>query len=159
MAVGRSTSTVTVNAAFLQEIKEVNAELWSLLENVREAFKDARRIRENGRHVIGLLENLRDQLALHFALEEAYGYFDGAVNVAPRLTIAATALRDEHRELYAKIRDLTDYVDGRYRSGRLSAAAETVSHDFLAYYDHLQRHERHEQDLIQQAYGDDLGVG
>ncbi|MBM4090224.1 MAG: hypothetical protein FJ276_12500, partial [Planctomycetes bacterium] len=64
MAVGRGTSTVTVNAAFLQEIKEVNAELWSLLENVREAFKDARRIRENGRHVIGLLENLRDQLAL-----------------------------------------------------------------------------------------------
>ena len=35
MTVITSTGTVTVNAAFLQEIKEVNQELWSLLADLR----------------------------------------------------------------------------------------------------------------------------
>ena len=35
MTVVTSTGTVTVNAAFLQEIKEVNQELWSLLACLR----------------------------------------------------------------------------------------------------------------------------
>jgi hypothetical protein len=159
MAVDRSTTTVTVNAAFLQEIKEVNAELWSLLEEVRKACSDVQNLRENGRRAVDLLENLRDQLALHFSLEEAFGYFDDPVIVAPQLSVMASALRDEHRALYAQIRDFTDDVDERYRSGKLPSTAPAVVARFQEYYDHLQQHENRENELIQQAYGDDIGVG
>jgi len=37
------------------------------------------------RHLVDWLSELRDQLALHFALEEAYGYFDEPLHVAPQL--------------------------------------------------------------------------
>ena len=41
MATTIRTTTVTVNAAFLQEIKEVNAELWQLIERLREICRTA----------------------------------------------------------------------------------------------------------------------
>jgi hypothetical protein len=84
MAVSTLTSTVTVNAAFLQEIKEVNHELWQLLADLRHRCQ---RPMAPGscRSLVEKLCQLRDQLALHFALEEAYGYFEDPVDVAPQL--------------------------------------------------------------------------
>ena len=99
MSVVTSTGTVTVNAAFLQEIKEVNQELWSLLAELRHRCQ--RPIAPGHcRQLIDKISLLRDQLALHFSLEEAYGYFDDPVDVAPQLSRQAEHLRSEHRELY-----------------------------------------------------------
>src|SRR4051794_20392387 len=65
MTVVTSTGTVTVNAAFLQEIKEVNQELWSLLADLRHRCQ--RPIAPSQcRLLIDKLCQLRDQLALHF---------------------------------------------------------------------------------------------
>ena len=127
MAVDRTTSTVTINAAFLQEIKEVNRDLWKLLEDTRQACSDPTNIREQARGTVELLENLRDQLALHFSLEEAYGYFNQPVHVEPRLSELASTLRGEHQNLYAMIRDLVEEVDEFRRSGQLPAKAERQS--------------------------------
>ena len=91
MAVSISTTTVTVNAAFLQEIKEVNHELWQLLADLRHRCQ--RPIAPGTcRVLVDKLCELRDQLALHFALEEAYGYFEDPVDVAPQLCRQADAL-------------------------------------------------------------------
>ena len=85
MTVVTMTGTVTVNAAFLQEIKEVDQELWSLLGDLRHRCQ--RPIAPGQcRLLIDKLCQLRDQLALHFSLEEAYGYFDDPVEVAPQLS-------------------------------------------------------------------------
>ena len=60
-----TTGTVTVNAAFLQEIKEVNQELWTLLADLRHRCQ--RPIAPAGcRYLIDKLSQFRDQLALHF---------------------------------------------------------------------------------------------
>ena len=60
--------------------------------------------------LIQLLSHLRDQLALHFSLEEAYGYFDEAINVAPELSLNAMQLRSQHGILFKDICDLADKI-------------------------------------------------
>jgi iron-sulfur cluster repair protein YtfE (RIC family) len=159
MAVERGTSTVTINAAFLQEIKQVNADLWKLLSEVQRVCGNSQRIRERRRHVVELLAELRDQLAMHFALEEAFGYFDDPLRVAPRLSATASQLRDEHKTLYAEISHLTDEVDAVERAGDLPTRARWVVEQFRTYYDLLQHHESRENELILDAYDEDIGVG
>src|SRR6187401_724617 len=101
------TATLTVNAAFLQEIKEVNQELWSLLADLRHRCQ--RPIAPSHcRLLIDRLCQLRDQLALHFSLEEAYGYFDDPLDAAPQLGHRAEQLRGEHRDLYGDFCDVIE---------------------------------------------------
>ncbi|MCI0360065.1 MAG: hypothetical protein L0211_16430, partial [Planctomycetaceae bacterium] len=64
MSVATLTATVTVNAAFLQEIKEVNQELWSLLSELRHRCQRPL-APAHCRLLIDKLCQLRDQLALH----------------------------------------------------------------------------------------------
>ena len=106
-----STTTVTVNAAFLQDIKEVNAELWKLLHDMRSLCSRPEAIRRRVNETVAMLSRLQDQLAMHFSLEEYYGYFDDPVSVAPRLSQKAVALRAEHRTLYLEIAAIVDRAE------------------------------------------------
>jgi hypothetical protein len=154
-----ATSTVTVNAAFLQEIKEVNQELYQLLDRGQRICLLPEPSAGTGRDLTDLLAELRDQLALHFALEEAYGYFEDPVFVAPRLSELAGELRAQHRELYLEMADLVDLVDRLSYRGRLAGQWSRVGERFLRFHGRLQAHEGRENELILQAYDDDLGVG
>ena len=108
MATTVGTSTVTVNAAYMQEIKEAHQELWDLVGTVQYLRGQPHQTRGKWRYCVEMLSRLRDQLALHFTLEEAYGYFDDPGSVAPQLNRAAQALRKEHSALY---RDVCQSVD------------------------------------------------
>src|SRR5262245_65898850 len=113
MSVVTSTGTVTVNAAFLQEIKEVNQELWTLLADLKHRCQ--RPIAPGQcRLLIDKLCQLRDQLALHFSLEEAYGYFDDPVEVAPQFSRSAEQLRGDHKQIYVELRDLFERAAQTY---------------------------------------------
>ena len=116
-----STATLTVNAAFLQEIKEVNQDLWRLLADIRRMCARPESIRADRSSFLTMLDDLRDQIGLHFALEEAYGYFEDPVHVAPQLCERAFELRAEHNELYLQISRLSDdaleLLDGDRVSG------------------------------------------
>ena len=159
MATITFTKTVTVNAAFLQEIKDVNQELWRLLEEVKHMCSRPISVRQSSRILVDRLSVLRDQLALHFALEEAYGYFDDPVMVDPRLSVQANRLRDEHRQLYVKICELVEFAERLNHRGEWASWLTRVSVGFHAFYDQLQSHESNEQELILAAYDDDIGVG
>lgn len=150
------TSTVTVNAAFLQEIKEVNQELWQQLAGLRHRCQ---RPLAPGmcRQLVEQLGQVRDQVALHFALEEAYGYFDDPVEVAPRLCRQADALRSEHKELYSQLSDLVDRAEQMLYQERLTALAVWVGPVFLEFDARLRSHEERENDLIFEAYDADIG--
>jgi hypothetical protein len=158
MATTRSTRTVTVNAAFLQEIKEVHAELWGSLKAVRQMVTEPLHVRSRRQRLIELLERLRDQLALHFALEEAYGYFDDPAYVAPRLCEQAAELRAEHRQLYTQLCDLVEDAQQWHYEGQWSLFRSSVAAEFAAFDSRFQLHESRENQLIQQEYGDDIGV-
>jgi hypothetical protein len=152
-------ATVTINAAFLQEIKEVNSELWQDLAHVRRAASALFSTRAQCLEFADLLARLRDLLALHFALEEAYGYFDDPVYVAPRLSERARGLRSQHQVLYLEVNRLVDLAEDLCSRGRVKTFKAVVAAGFEAFHRQLQAHEADEEELILQAYGDDLGVG
>ena len=154
-----TTRRVTVNAAFLQEIKEVNHDLWRLLADVRRMCDTPATIDSAPRRFFGLVEELRDQLALHFALEEAYGYFDDPIDVAPRLCRQANELRAEHDELYLMIVDLSETSEVLTQPDRVIGTVLTAVAQFQAFDQRFHRHEALENELIMQGYGDDIGVG
>ena len=159
MPVAVKQTTVTVNAAFLQEIKEVNQELWQLLEQVYRLCSEKVAAPAQGMKLVAMFSELRDQVALHFALEEAYGYFDDPVFVAPHLGERAELLRSEHRRLYVKIDELAEYVEGLFYNHQLARLMDHVARRFDAFDRRLKEHEQMENELILQAYDEDIGVG
>jgi hypothetical protein len=158
MSVLTSTATVTVNPAFLQEIKEVNQELWQSFADLRQ--RCSRPIATGMcRHLVDWLSELRDQLALHFALEEAYGYFDEPLHVAPQLAEKAESIRCEHQELYIEFSELVDRAERMFFAGQTAALAVWIGPRFLDFDARIRDHEERENELICDAFESDIGVG
>ena len=154
-----ATGTVTVNAAFLHEIKQDNVELKQVLSrldfqvgHVRNASGDIRLIAE-------LLVRLRDQLAFHFSLEEAFGYFEDATDVAPRLSQRAEELRAEHVKFFVMICQICDRAEQLVYRETGQPEIKRILARFAAFHDGLRQHERRERELIMEAFDDDIGVG
>lgn len=145
-----------VNAAFLKDIKDDNRHLKQLLDQIAPMMKHPNVAENHWRELIELLEELRDQLAFHFSLEEAYGYFDAALESEPQRSAEAEVLRGEHSGLFAKIRDLTD------RAGDVAPEStrdvEGFLHDYSEFFHAFARHEEAELRLILSTLDDDIGV-
>jgi hypothetical protein len=152
------TSTVTVNAAFLQEIKDDNRRLQDLLGVLRSAFAQHSEPADPLWIADGL-EELRDQLATHFALEDAYGYFDDPVDAAPRFAHLAAELRREHGDLYLEASRLADAGNDKLRQDDWLAHWRGLRERFWRFDGQLKRHEERENRLILEALEEDIGVG
>lgn len=159
MVPSTSTRTLTVNPAFLQEIKEVNEDLWSTLTKVRSAFDDPEKLRENPHALINMVGDLRDQLALHFALEEAFGYFEDPLEVAPRFSEQAISLRDEHSALYLEVCRICELAERLSIDQDTTGLEQQLTREFQSFDQRLHKHESAESDLILAAYDDDFGGG
>ena len=151
------TRRLAVNAAFLKDIKDDNQDLKKLLDQITPITRHQQTAANHWPELIILISGLRDQLALHFSLEEAYGYFDDAVIAVAELSATAEKLRSEHPALFASIRDLADQV-----SEVCSDRPEQVN-QFIQRLDAFRRafeiHEEGELKLILDSLDDDLGVG
>ena len=150
--------TVTVNAAFLREIKEDSLELRRLLAQLREAA-GGYSLSAAPRLPLPLLEEVRDQLALHFSLEEAYGYFDDPVAVAPQLGHWAETLRGQHADLFREFVDLVEAAEMLRRHEAGASNAASIAARCRLFLDRLERHEAAENDLLMEAFAADIGVG
>jgi hypothetical protein len=153
------TGQVAVNAAFLQEIKQDNHELGNLLHQATTLLAARRSVHIDFRRLANLLGKLRDRLAMHFSLEESFGYFEDAVAVAPRLSRRAEALRSEHSELFVQCQQLAERAEGLLYHETSSRAIEPLAADFTAFCGRLRRHEDSENELVMQALAEDIGVG
>jgi hypothetical protein len=98
-------------------------------------------------------------LALHFSLEEAYGYFDDPVEVAPQFSMSAERLRAEHKELYVELCDLVERAERMFYDEQHAALALWIGPEFLEFEQRLRSHEERENELILDAYDGDIGVG
>jgi hypothetical protein len=154
-----TTATVTVNSAFLREIKEDSYQLLRLFARLRAVLSSPRwwDVLENPFE--DLLCRLRDQVAMHFALEEFYGYFDNPQEVAPRLSERVEALRRQHEQLYLEICYLAEEADKvRHRECRKDLLAD-LGLRFRDFDAAFQYHEACENELLLEAFDDDIGVG
>ena len=154
-----ATKSVTINAAFLREIKEDHLELGHAFRETEQAFEADSLPRLSVKQMVDLLSELRDRFAMHLTLEEAFGYFEDAVDVAPRLGRRSEALRREHEPLFLEVCALVDeaeqllYHEAGHHS-RLRVAA-----NFRAFVENFQAHESREKELILDALDEDIGVG
>jgi hypothetical protein len=98
-------------------------------------------------------------LALHFSLEEAYGYFEDPIDVAPQLSRAANRLRAEHQELYLDLCNLVERSERMFYDEQHAALALWLGPEFLDFDSRLRSHEERENGLIVEAYDGDIGVG
>ncbi len=151
------TGHVAVNAAFLKDIKDDNRELKALMDKIQPLASQLPTAVNHWPELIRLFADLRDQLAMHFSLEEAFGYFEDAIITAPQLSVTAERLRGEHAVLFQQIRDLADLAF------EVPAEADEQISMLLKRFDDFQskfqRHEEAELTLILDAMGDDIGVG
>ena len=153
------TATVTLNAAFFQEIKEDNQRLQELQRELREIFSMDRPLGVSRFAIIDLLAELRDHLATHFALEEAFGYFEDPIDAAPHLSEQAEALRAEHSELFVRVCELAERaVDLLGDAGTLPGYRQ-VARLFRDFHQRLRTHEAQENELIMLAFNRDIGIG
>lgn len=154
-----ATRTVTVNAAFLREIKEDNRELKELLDWGVEHLRPGRPPELPPSRVARTLGRLCDRLAMHFALEEAYGYFEDALDTAPRLSERADQLRCQHSTLFEMARQLADNADQLLHDRAPAARFVGVANAFVEFHAAFRQHEAEEEALMLDAFNNDIGCG
>ncbi|MCE9551765.1 MAG: hemerythrin domain-containing protein [Planctomycetes bacterium] len=151
--------TLAVNAAFLLEIKEDNRQLKDVLRKCKQLLRNPCTQRSDVRQWTDSLSELRDQLAMHFALEDAYGYFEDAVMQAPRLCQRAESLHQQHIGLFLDICRIADSADRLLHHKHAVQQIRHLSDAFFAFVEQFETHEHLEDALIMAAFEDDIGVG
>jgi hypothetical protein len=151
--------TISINAAFLQEIKEDHHELRQLMHHVAVMFDHAGPVEFEYARMVEMLGKLRDQLALHFSLEQAFGYFDDAISAAPHLSRRAEQLRAEHGTLFSELGCVVEAAEKLLYHETPSAALAHVATSYLVFDQHFHDHEARESELILAAFDDDLNGG
>lgn len=154
-----ATGTLAINAAFLQEIKDDNRQVHDLLAEAGELVHGALQHVVPARRLAEVLSDLRDQVAIHFSLEEAYGYFEDAIDTAPQLSERAEELRSQHGELFVKLCGVVEQAE-RWLYHEAERGALTELHNRFEKFRHeFREHETREATLIQEAFASDVGVG
>ena len=152
---------VTINVAFLQEIKadysfrELLTDTYFRLSNPdADGWVEPHRAAQ-------LLGDLRDELETYFALEEFFGYFDDAETSNPAVALAADDLRQEHTELFKQLNDLVEWaLQIAYQE--VSGPEDTIGNVFAgleSFCKCLAQHEQAEMDLMMRLCNDEIGVG
>ena len=153
LGVSTNQRCLAVNAAFLREIKDDNRFLDELLLATRDALADQRLVRV--RPMVELLRRLRDRLAMHFSMEEAFGYFDDAIEFPEEWSLEADLYRNQHASLYLDLCEIVELAERllyHESTESMHRAIQRVFAAFAAFYRKLQQHEAGENDLIDRIF-------
>jgi hypothetical protein len=154
-----ATHTVSVNPVFLQEIKEDHHELRQLIHHVGAMLNRPDWMQLEYGRLVELFTKLRDQLAMHFSLEEAYGYFEDAISVAPHLSRRAERLRAQHVQLFSELCGLAERSERLLYGEARAADMRGLADGFHHFSASLQQHELSESELIVASLNEDIGSG
>lgn len=147
---------LTLNTAFLQEIKEDNVEFRKLLEDVLVEF--SQKHLPAAKPAAERLANLRDALESYFALEEFYGYFKSSRTANLAVSQRADKLRLEHQSLFVQLCDLVDKAEQIvYRESAVTL--DEVAAGVRQFYRDIQDHEQREMRLMMDLHNQVLGGG
>ncbi|MEL7499896.1 MAG: hemerythrin domain-containing protein [Planctomycetota bacterium] len=150
---------ITINVAFLQEIK-ADYDFRQLLNDTYLQLGERTMGWVSPRVAAELLENLRDELETYFALEEFYGYFTDAEVVNPCVGQTANQLRTDHQELFIQLNELVELAQQiTYREIGPETTVADVFEQFETFCKDLAHHEQAEMDLMMRLCNEDIGVG
>lgn len=140
--------TLTINPAFLQEIKDSNLTLWKTVERLSMACRESREPNAVLGLLVPLLGELRDALALEFALEESYGYIEVPSAAAPANHHLLQDIHSQHCRLFLRITELAERAEEMQFRGMLSEELPRLVNEIGAFELEFKDHERMEADLI-----------
>ena len=154
---GAAAVGITINAAFLQEIKDDNVEFRAL---ITDTCRNMSRVDIEPLDVAQWLGDLRDSLETYFALEEFYGYFNQAQVINPAVCQEANELRNEHDILFTKLLELIDLAEQIvYNENNDPLALRRIVNGFDDFVQRLSQHEESEMALMMRLCNEDIGVG
>jgi hypothetical protein len=148
---------LSFNAAFLREIKEDNQRVRELFHEVATMLTAPRR--EMPERIARQLWQLRDQLAMHFALENAFGYLAHVVDFAPRLCDRAKSMIAQHDELFLSLCEIIEIAEEVMYGEREPSRFVDVARPYFAFQRRFYEHEAEENALLFDVFDDDIGVG
>ena len=150
---------ITLNVAFLQEIKDDNVGLKSTIAHLENALSQNQS--PQPRLLVDKLSDLRDELETHFTLEEFYGYFQPARESHSQVNIRASELRQQHETIYLEVCELVDLAESiLYREWPMANKAHSaITAGFHAFVQHFNDHEQQEMELMMKLCNEEIGVG
>jgi hemerythrin len=137
-----------------------------------ESFEQVRREHEELRELLGsmsralasregsvekaceMFASLSEYVDRHFDTEEKGDFFHAIIDHAPRLADRANAICDEHQQLLAQVQGMNQLVQTKANTDDWWKKLSDDFHDFSR---SLMHHESSEMELMQEAYGEDIG--
>jgi hypothetical protein len=165
---GAESAGITINVAFLQEIKsdfgfrDLLNDVYHQLKPVprREVFEDESGDQVPPRVAAEMLGELRDGLETYFALEEFYGYFQQAEVLNPCVSQKAFGLQSEHETLFLKLNQIVETAQQIvYHEAGPETTFDQVAEELESFCIELAQHEQAEMDLMMRLCNEDIGVG
>ncbi len=148
-----STKLLAVNSAFMQEIKDGNPSLTNAMQQMHQVCSSKENSLQVSRQLTKVLNALRVELALQFALEESYGYVEVSESLLQDLSEAAQSTKAEHNALYGAITELAEAAEElQYRGVEMEQLTVLIG-DTSQFSQRLRDHEQAENDLIDQSFG------
>lgn len=127
-------------------------------EALHHSLRDVRSVLEDRQYPTRVPEVLLEfgtHAQAHFVHEEAMdGFFDSIVDQAPRLKSRADALILEHAAMSSELNELTRLAQELTGT---DVWWSQLNKDFESFWQTFCRHERAENDLVQEAFHDDIG--
>ncbi|MFN3193257.1 MAG: hypothetical protein ACE361_22285 [Aureliella sp.] len=149
----KNATTTLVNAAFLQEVKESNFDLWNLLQAMRDVIVHEDPPREETTAWVSKLSELRDALGLEFSLEETYGYVDGPNCLPNSHSTDACIAKSQHKELYLQLHEICEQAEEAQYRGTIARDMPIYMGAFEQFDENFRAHELFEHRLIDGTMG------
>ncbi|MDG2221012.1 MAG: hypothetical protein P8L85_06515 [Rubripirellula sp.] len=145
-------STIVVNAAFLQEIKDSNPEFYKTIDRLRSVCETDDSPARLCRNLTRLLDQLREQIALQFSLEESYGYMLVPSHSDDFLGETAVEVQAHHGMLYMHLSDLAEQAEELQYRGVEPRQLRVLVESACEFEFRLREHERAENELIERSF-------
>lgn len=149
-------SGITINIAFLREIKDEHVSVPRQTETITEKLNRGASPHE----ALDLLSDYRDVLQTYFTLEQNYGYFQNAATTHPAISRRVAELQKEHEPL---IRDLLEIIELTQQIVYHESGPELTLGEIASLFECFARrfeiHEQQEMDLMLRLCNEEIGVG
>ena len=145
----------TINAPFMQELKEYNVELWQSLDELKNATQGGVPTETLLSNFVPLLSKLKERLAAQFKLEETYAYVQTAMHGAKRMSAQVERVLSQHRPIYLYAQELAEKAEESEYRGKLAEDMASLIREAIELFRRIEDHESAEQRLIT---GNNFGI-
>jgi len=126
-----------------------------LLGDLRDVLEEES-TEENRKWLSAIVDTLLNTIPREFALRSQGGYMSELATLCPEADSNIRSLESEQKTLCDQLQELSNRL---HDSSCFKRQAEILKHELACWSENLKSHNRHEEQLVQDAYLRDLGCG